>query len=399
MISIEEARAILFAQLPDYGTENVPTTSAVGRVLREHLYADRDFPPYDRVTMDGIALRHERLAAGQRTFRIVGVAPAGKPRQRMEQADACLEVMTGAVLPEGTDTVIRYEDLTLAEGAATVNVEDIQLGKNVHRQGEDRKAEERVVTAPRWLSPAEIGVAVTIGKTHLNVSRLPKTMLVSTGDELVDIDDKPQPHQIRKSNVYRLLAALETYGPPCNTHHLLDDYETIRSTLEDIISDHEVLILSGGVSKGKFDFLPDALESLGVQRLFYKVRQRPGKPFWFGRADNGTLIFALPGNPVSSFMCAQVYLLPWLRRVAGLPEEPQAHAILEEDYAFRPDLTYFLQVKTRFDERGRIFARPITGHGSGDLANLVAADAFLELPQGRETFKAGEAFPLFPFRW
>jgi molybdopterin molybdotransferase len=348
--------------------------------------------------MDGIALCHAPYAGGQRTFPIIGVAAAGAPQMTLAHEDTCLEVMTGAMLPAGCDTVIRYEDLEIKDGRATILVDDVQEGKNVHRQGEDRRAGSLLIPAPRLLSPAEIGIAVTIGKAQLTVSRLPKTMIVSTGDELVDITETPAPHQIRKSNVYRLLATLESYGLPCNAHHLPDDYETTRSTLEDIIADHEVILLSGGVSKGKFDYVPKALESLGVEQLFYRVRQRPGKPLWVGKATNGTLIFALPGNPVSSFMCTHIYFLPWLRQAIGLPPAPQRRARLTADYTFKPDLTYFLQVRLSEDENGGTLATPVSGHGSGDLANLAEADAFLELPQGKDHFKAGEVYPYFPYR-
>jgi molybdopterin molybdotransferase len=223
-------------------------------------------------------------------------------------------------------------------------------------------------------------------------------MIISTGDELVEINRSPEPHQIRRSNVYRLRATLDQLGIPADTHHMKDNYEEIAEKLRQIAAEYEVIILSGGVSKGKFDYLPDVLEDLGVKKLFHRIRQRPGKPFWFGESPKGKLIFALPGNPVSSFLCTHRYFIPWLRKCLGYPDRSQPHAILKEDFTFTPDLTYFLQVRVDYDEQGRIWATPEEGNGSGDLANLVDADAFLQLPRGRNEFKAGEVFPLFFYR-
>ena len=398
MITVAEARRIINDQVRSYGTEKVPVLDTVGRVLREDLFADRDFPPYNRVTMDGIAIRFDDFAAGQRQFPIAGVAAAGAAQMELTEGGKCLEVMTGSVLPNGTDTVIRYEDTTIEEGVATIVLPELVQGKNIHRQGEDRPAGERVVKGGRRISASEIGVAVTIGKGELEVSRLPRTIIISTGDELVDVHEQPLPHQIRKSNVYRLRASLRQYNIEADAFHLQDDYAEIVEELRRILENYEVVILSGGVSKGKFDYLPQALEELGVEKLFHKIRQRPGKPFWFGKSAGGTMVFALPGNPVSSFMCTQCYFLPWLQACLGLPVSPQPMAMLTQDFTFRPDLVYFLQVAVSYDEKGRILARPVTGNGSGDLANLVDADAFLELPSGRSDFREGEVFPLIAYR-
>ncbi len=393
MITVEEARNIINEHIQAYGTEKVPVLESVGRVLREDLYADRDFPPYDRVTMDGIAIRFEDFAKGTRTFSIAGIAAAGAEQMMLEQENRCLEVMTGSVLPNGTDTVIRYEDLTITDGNATVILEQLNHQQNVHHKGSDRLVGSQIITSGRQLSPAEVGVAVTIGKAQLEVSRPPKTIIISTGDELVEVDEMPKPHQIRKSNVYRLRASFQQYGIEADAFHLQDDYAEIVRELARILAEYELVILSGGVSKGKFDYLPQALEELGVTKLFHKIKQRPGKPFWFGQSAAGTLVFALPGNPVSSFMCTQCYVLPWLHASMGLPKTSPIRAVLAEDHAFRPDLVYFLQVALSYDQEGRILAHPVTGNGSGDLANLVDADAFLELPRGRNQFMAGEVFP------
>lgn len=397
MISVAQATAIVLENALPLPDETLPFHLAVGRTLREPLTADRDFPPFDRVSMDGIAICFAMFEAGQRRFFIENIQAAGAPQLSLVQKENCLEVMTGAMLPQGTDAVIRYEDLSIDGGFATILIEKIQKRQNIHEQGVDRKNGEMIVPTGKLISPAELGVAATIGKSQLRVAALPRVCVLSSGDELVEVNETPLPHQIRKSNVHVMAAVLGTWGLASDLLHLPDDPAAIEATLGDCLKKYDVLLMSGGVSMGKFDHIPAALERLGVRQLFHKVSQRPGKPFWFGRSE-GTVVFAFPGNPVSSFMCLHRYFLPWLRASQGLQAIENQYAALAEDYVFKPDLTYFLQVKLAAGQDGRLLATPVTGQGSGDLANLVDSDAFLELPLERQEFKAGEAFHLWRFR-
>lgn len=399
MITVQEATDIIRQHRLDFPVEEVPLTEAIGRVLREDLFADRPFPPYDRVTMDGIAIQYASFANGQRDFPIEKVIAAGDPEGVLENPDNCVEIMTGAVLPKGADIVIRYEDLEIKAGVAKIMTEAIKSSQNVHWKGSDRKQGSKIVEAGQLISPAEVGVAATIGKAKLKVTRLPKTAIISTGDELVDVSETPLPHQIRRSNVYRLQASLKQYKIEVDAYHLIDDQASIEKAIEQMLDTYDILLLSGGVSKGKFDFVPAAMEALGVKKLFHRIKQRPGKPFWFGSAPTGALVFALPGNPVSSFMCTQRYFVPWLRHSLGLDTLNLPIACLEQSVTFKPDLTYLCQVSTRFDTDGRLLAKPAEGHGSGDLANLVEADAFMELPRGKDVFEAGECFPVYFYRF
>lgn len=398
MISVEKALEIINNHKKDFGVEEIPLAESIGRVLKEDLFTDRELPPYNRVTMDGIAIQHKYFAKGIRAFSVEGIAPAGTPQLSLKKEGGCIEVMTGSVLPKNVDTVIRYEDVVIENGVATIQVEILNKGKNIHRQGEDRQKGDLVAPSGSVISPAEVGVAATVGKSHLKVTCLPKAIIISTGDELVEIEEAPLPHQIRKSNVHRLRATLAKHGIMADRHHLDDDMAAIQKDLKGIIEKYEVVILSGGVSKGKFDFLPDALAALGVEKLFHRIKQRPGKPFWFGKAPNGTLVFALPGNPVSSFLCTHRYFITWLNASLGLPTDNQPHGILTEDTSFKPDLTYFLQVKVSYNQKGQILVTPVSGNGSGDLANLVDADAFLQLPRGKDLFEKGEVYPLLFYR-
>jgi len=394
MISVEEARKLLEQTTADFGIESIPLDQAVGRVLREEWVADRPMPPYDRVTMDGIAIRYADFKSSTRTFSIAGIAPAGKAVMELTTDHTCLEVMTGAILPKGTDTIIRYEDVSIDNDkqTATVNEASIREGQNVHRMGSDRAVGSLLCKSGKIIRPAETGIGATIGKSMVKVSKLPRVVIVSTGDELVEINEQPLPHQIRKSNVYRMMASLRSIGITAERRHLDDDLAEIKATLKKLLEDYDIILLSGGVSKGKFDFLPEALDQVGVTKLFHKIRQRPGKPFWFGQHPNGTTVFAFPGNPVSSYMCHQVYFLPWLRRTLGDTAIPTPYAELTDTIHFKPDLTYFAQVKIAYAPTGKILATPIQGNGSGDLANLTDADAFLELPAGKEVYGGGEVY-------
>jgi molybdopterin molybdotransferase len=279
MISVKQATEIVLAnalQLPD---ETIPLHLATGRVLREPLTADRDFPPFDRVSMDGIAIHFANFEAGQRRFFIENIQAAGAPQLVLAQWEHCLEVMTGAMLPQGTDTVIRYEDLSIDAGFATINLEKVQPRQNIHEQGVDRKQGETIVAASPFgegslISPAELGVAATIGKSQLRVAALPRVCVLSSGDELVEVNETPLPHQIRKSNVHVMAAVLGTWGLASDLLHLPDDPAAIEATLSDCLKNYDCLLMSGGVSMGKFDHLPEVLEKLGVRKLFHKLSRQ-----------------------------------------------------------------------------------------------------------------------------
>ncbi len=397
MITVEQATAIILAQAHSFGVESVPLNRATGRVLQEELAADRDFPPFDRVSMDGISIVLEHFKKGQRVFKIEGLQAAGAPVMTLKNSQNCMEVMTGSVLPKGTDAVIRYEDLEIKNGVATIQIEDIRERQNIHKKGLDRRAGDVIVRKGAEISPAEIGVAASVGKADLKVAKMPKTVVISTGDELVEVNQQPLAHQIRKSNVHNLAAAVSQWGITPDLLHLPDEKEAIREILANALSQYDALLLSGGVSAGKLDFVPEILGELQVEKLFHKVTQRPGKPFWFGKAGR-TMVFAFPGNPVSSFMCLNRYFQPWLRACLGLQPFNRQYAVLAKDFFFKPDLTYFLQVKITSSEDGKWIASPLEGKGSGDLANLVESNAFMELPKGRSGFRAGEVFPVMVYR-
>lgn len=397
MITVEEAFGIVLDNCKIAETELVSIHVAQGRILAETIIADRDFPPFDRVTMDGIAIQYNSFEKGQKTFPILGIAPAGSEQINLTSEDGCVEVMTGAMLPLNTDTVIRYEDVEIKDGQAKINLTALNFRQNIHFQGLDRQMGSVIIKPGKSIKAPELGVLATAGKAEVLVYKNPKVAIISSGDELVDVDKVPLAYQIRKSNNFSIKGALEQFRCPIVSFHITDDKEVVKNEIEKILKDFDIIILSGGVSKGKFDYIPEALEQLKVRKLFHKVKQRPGKPFWFGVSEEEKVVFALPGNPVSSFMCTNKYVLPWFRKHLNANYK-QAYAELNSDITFKPDLNYFAQVELTFNAKGKILAHPVEGNGSGDLANLTDADAFIELARGKDLYKKGEAHPILMIR-
>ncbi|WP_317197678.1 molybdopterin molybdotransferase MoeA [Polaribacter reichenbachii] len=395
MISVREANNIILNSTQDFGVEEIPFIKSVGRILKEVITADRDFPPFNRVSMDGICIDFDAFKNGQRDFKVEGIQAAGSEQLSMQNAKNCIEVMTGAVLPNNANTVIRYEDVTIKNGIATINIDLINENQNVHPKGKDGKVGDVLISENKIISAAEIGVLATVGKSLVKVAKLPKVMIVSTGDELVGVDEIPLEHQIRRSNVFTLVSLLERLNISSETAHIIDDKSVLKQKIKRFLKEFDVLLFSGAVSKGKFDFLPEVLEELEVEKRFHKVAQRPGKPFWFGE-NKDCKVFAFPGNPISTFVNCLAYFYPWYSKSVGLEIEEET-AILGEDVSFKPNLEYFLQVKLE-SKYGHLVAFPIKGNGSGDLASLVKTDAFIQLPNDKTEFKKGEVFSIIRYR-
>ncbi|MCF6181905.1 molybdopterin molybdotransferase MoeA [Lutibacter sp.] len=404
LTTVKEALAIILNNEQNFGTENIDFEKSLGRVLKEDIIADRDFPPFDRVSMDGIAINIDTFKKGQTNFKIEGIQAAGDAQKTLQNTANCLEAMTGAVLPKNTNAVVQYELLKIENGIATLETDVIKDFQNIHKKGLDRKQGAILIKKNTKISAAEIGVFATVGKTTVKVAKQPKVMIISTGNELVKVSEKPADFQIRRSNVFTLVAHLKKLNINAQTAHIEDDKKMLSQKIETFLNEYDVLLFSGAVSKGKLDFIPEILNNLGVKKLFHRVKQRPGKPFWFGkkvyaeRSRNGnTTVFAFPGNPVSTYVSCLKYFYPWYYKSVGLNFENKNKAILSEDFYFKPDLTYFLQVTLK-NVDGKLMATPVSGKGSGDLANLVDADAFLELPDDKSNFTKGEVFPIITYR-
>lgn len=392
MTSFQEALQLVLANLKDFNIEEVPLLQSAGRILAQDVFADRDFPPYNRVMMDGVAISMAAYNAGTRSFQIEKVQAAGSPQQVLEEKGHCIEVMTGSVLPANTDVVIPYEQCDISERIATIPSLEVTTMQNVHIHGADGKKGELLVKKHERITAATVGVMASVGLGNVKVVRLPKITICSTGDELVEVSAQPAAHQVRRSNVYMLAASLLSEGIHAQTIHLPDDPEQMTDQIQELLTANDVVLFSGAVSKGKYDYLPQVLKQLGMQQILHSVAQRPGKPFLFGKFPNSTLVFGFPGNPVSTFVCYQQFFKAWLRQSMHQPAIKQ-FARLAADVHFKPALTYHLLVRLS-NEEGSTAATPAAGSTSGDLVSLIHADGILTLPAERDLFKAGEVYPL-----
>ena len=393
MISVKEAFEIICNHRIQCTPVRVGLMDSIGKKLAEDVLADSDLPPFNRVMMDGIAIRYEELESYNR-FKIQGIQAAGSLQYFDIISGQCIEIMTGASLPPSFDTVIPYEDVTIENGFATITIPPKKFQANVHLQATDFKKGDTLISKGTCISPAEIGILASVGISEPLVERAPRIAIISTGDELVDIDNQPLNFQIRKSNVYAIQAALkkELYLEAL-TFHVSDQSNDIKSKLKEILQSFEIVILSGGVSKGKFDLIPIVLNELGVNELFHRIKQKPGKPFWFG-ANDSNLVFALPGNPVSTLVCCYRYLIPFLKfRLLNVSPKVEMMTV-DRDYFKKGNLTHFLPVK-RIGQT----VSPADGNGSGDFAHLANVDGWIEIPEELNEIKKGDTFRYLPFRF
>jgi molybdopterin molybdotransferase len=395
MLTPAEADAAIAARLRPLGAEPCPLERAAGRVLREAILADLDQPPFDRVAMDGIALVVGEFARGRRSFRIAGVVAAGAEPAVLGAPDTCLEVMTGAVLPPGSDAVVPVEDIEVRDGVAVVaDTARVAPFGHVHRQGTDARAGAQLLAPGAVLRGPELAIAASAGRTELRVNCEPRIAVSSTGDELVPLGTRPAAWQVRRSNAYGIAATLREHGfGRLTDDHVADDPVRVRSVLAGHLENHDVLVLSGGVSAGRFDHVPAALASLGVEQVFHKVAQRPGKPLWFGTRADGRTVFALPGNPVSTLVCLVRYVLPALARLAGTTPAGPAFAPLAAGWEHGHGLTAFVPVdRLAGGAPGALAPHPT--HGSGDFAALAGTAGFVELAP-RPRWEPGSLAPFY----
>lgn len=380
MVSFREALDRLLRHTPLLLAESCRIEQAGGRVLREEIRADRAFPPFERVMMDGYALRGADWLTGHRSFRVTGSAPAGHPVVLLGAAPgSCVEVMTGAPLPMGADCIVPIEEIACSGTEAITIVGSFEpvAGRFIHRTGSDAAAGEILLQPATLLGARQIGVAASCGAGWLQVSRLPRITVFATGDELVAVDDTPAAHQIRQSNAHSIACALGRGGfAPRRVGTLGDDDSASGKVLLDALAESEWLVLTGAVSKGARDFIPAVLDGIGCTRLFHGVAQRPGKPAGCWMGPSGQVIMALPGNPVSALTGLHAFVLPALAVASGLPVAKPRLVIASGGIACLAGITHHLPVTLRGD--GRVEAA--ASGNSGDFIGLLKSDGFVTVP-------------------
>jgi molybdopterin molybdotransferase len=378
LITVNEAAEIIHSNLPpSTRTESVPLSEAYGRYLRELILADRPLPPFDRVMMDGIAIRHSVWTLGKKAFPVAATQAAGAPPIDHSDVNTCIEVMTGGVLPNGCDCVIPVEEIDIHDQTAHIRDGYIpQSSQHIHRAGSDAPPGEILLPAGQCLGAPELAIAASCGAISLLVAALPQITLISTGDELVAPEQTPLTHQIRRSHATALHASITARKlGNINECHVPDDPTLLKEALQKALVESDIIVLTGGVSRGKYDYVAPVLKELLGEPQFHGIAQRPGKPLAFWANKNHSPVFALPGNPVSVMACAARYLFPaisqMLKGCPTMPDTLPAHG----SFNCPPHFTGLTPCRM---ENGTLHLLPPTN--SGNFLSLAGTHGIAELP-------------------
>jgi molybdopterin molybdotransferase len=399
MIRVSEARRIILENVDLLGKEVVGLDEGLFRVLAEPVFARRNVPPQDNSAMDGFALTSlvaEGASAGApvslpvvRTIRAGDLA--GPPIMETE----AVRIMTGAPIPGGVDTVVQVED-TYVEAENLFLTKPVKKGANIRRSGEDIKALEEILPAGRPLRPADLGLIASQGIAQLKVYRRPEVAILATGDEVVSLGEVPHEAQIFSSNSHTLSALVRECGAiPRQLGIALDKPDHLAAMIEEGLQS-DVLVTTGGISMGDYDYLKDVFGKVGVEVLFWKVAQKPGKPMTFG-VRRSKPVFALPGNPVSATLSFELYVRPALRRMMGHTRlfRPTVRAVLEQDIKKKPGRRNFIRGIVERKEDGVLYAQTTGEQGSGILRSMSAANGIIVLSEDTEGARAGERVEVY----
>ena len=402
MLSVDEALQSILREVRPFAAETVALEDALGLVTAAEIISDIDSPPFDKSLMDGYAVRTADISGESTTLPVIEELTAGQVPSKAVAAGEATRIMTGAPIPDGADAVVKIEDTPFDAASQTVRIAgvSIQACANLIRRGTSMKQGDVVLPAGRLLRPQELGSLAEMGKHLVSVRRRPKIAVLATGDELVRINETPGPGQIRNSNETMLVAQIRHAGGEAIPLGVArDDATQLREKIS-VGLQSDVLLLSGGVSAGKLDLVPSALEAAGVKQVFHKVHLKPGKPIWFGvlESEESTrkYVFGLPGNPVSSLVCFELFVRTAIRRLMGIdPAEPQAvRAKLGQEHIVRSDRPTYHPARL---ERGEVEAivTPVSWHGSSDLRATLDANGMILFPAGERTYSSGETVNVY----
>ncbi len=390
VISVEEARRIVLDAISQsLGVEHLPLADALGRTLAEAVVSRDAIPPFDNSAMDGFAVCIEDFADDTATLDLIGEVAAGGVPTEAVRPGTCVRIMTGAPVPEGADAVAPVEWTETEAGRVQISRAPTPR-QHIRRAGEDVQPGDEMIAAGSVVTPPVVGMAATLGYPEIAVRMPPRVSVVATGDELVDAGTDPGPGQIRDANGPALAAqVVSAGGTVLGPFHARDDEADARVVLEQAL-DADVLLVSGGVSMGDYDIVKEVLDDLGVTWHFWKVRQRPGKPLAFGTHPFGTrgntLVFGLPGNPVSSSVCFEQYVRPALAVLLGRYTvlRPRIPAVLAEPVKKAAGLLHFIRGIAEFSSDGPLRVRPTGAQGSGLYSSMLRADVLIHLPEDME---------------
>ncbi len=389
-LQVSEALRVILESVSIIGVESERLQESLGRVLAEDIRANRDLPPYDVSGMDGFAVSSMDLANGQATLEIIEDIKAGDMPTMAVQAGQCARIMTGAPMPQGADAVIRVEDTQEASANSVRISKAVKAGNDVRPQGENMRYGDVVLKAGTEITPGVVGVLATVKATKFAVYRRPRVAILSTGNELEGMGDPVDPNKIPNSNSYALMAQVQALGiEPVLLGIARDDPAELEEYLRRGLECH-VLLVSGGTSVGMHDYVRPTIERLGVQMKFWRAAIRPGHPIAFGTTGK-TVIFGLPGNPVSSMVCFEEFVIPALRSMMGTPRlyRRTVPARLAHPINMRPGRTEFIRVQLSRDEDGYVASSTGT-QSSGVMLSMAKADGLLVAPSDSSGLEAGE---------
>lgn len=389
-LRVREALGIILEAVAVAGVETVMLEQSLGRVLAEAVSANRDLPPYDVSAMDGFAVRSADVANATVQLEIIEDIKAGDMPTRTVQAGQCARIMTGAPVPQGADAVIRVEDTREICAGKVEILQAVKNGNDIRLQGEGMKNGDVVLQAGTEITPGVVGVLATVKAAQFAVYRRPRVAILSTGDELEGMHDPVDPNKIPNSNSYALMAQVQALGiEPALLGIARDDPVELEQYLRRGL-EYDVLLVSGGTSVGVHDYVRPTIDKLGVKMKFWRVSIKPGHPLAFGTTDK-TLVFGLPGNPVSSMVCFEEFVLPALRRSMGNQRlyRRSVRARLGHAMKFRPGRTEFVRVHLRHDTAGYI-ASSTGSQSSGALLSMARADGLLVIPSDSNGLAEGE---------
>ena len=391
---LEDALKTVLAAVPVLGVEKVGLLDAMGRVLGEDIVAERDNPPWDNSAMDGFAVRYEDIRQAHAVttptvLTVVEDVPAGKfPAKAVGKGEA-IRIMTGAPVPKGADTVLKVEDTENTPTTVKVFKEEKQ-GANIRLQGEDVRKGDCIIPKGKAIRPAEAGMLAILAKPFVFVHQRPRVAILSTGDELADLDERFSEEKIVNSNSYGIAAAVqEAGGLPMLLGIARDSPEDLKAKIRQGLN-ADFLVLSGGVSMGDYDFTKPVFQELGGEMNFWKLAIRPGQPVAFGKIGK-TLAFGLPGNPVSSMVTFEQLVRPAMLKMCGsaVLARPVVQAIFQEKFSKRPDRRHFLR-GILWMEKGMLMVRTTGSQGSGILTSMVKANGLIDIPVEVEKLKPGD---------
>jgi molybdenum cofactor synthesis domain-containing protein len=394
MIPVAEAIQIVLNNTTQLGSESVALAEAMGRVLAEDIIADTDLPPFDRSQMDGYAIRATDVQADMPVrLKIVGESAAGRGWHQEMHTGEAVRIMTGAPVPAGADSVQQVELTREIDGGAEVEILDpVAPGRSIVKRGAEIRAGETVLNAGERITAATMSVLASFGYARVDVGRRPRVAVLATGTELVAVDQQPGKDQIRDSNNFSIAAYAELAGAVVERLPLAgDDTSLLKRQINEAAERSDMVITSGGVSVGTYDFTKPALQELGAELFFERVALRPGKPTVFARLPNGTSFFGLPGNPVSVSVTFNLFARTALLAMQGSKETTLAEewAVLERAVKGAADRESYLPVNLRTSEEGVQLALPLKWGGSSDFVGFVRATALIVLPQGARESEAG----------